>query len=168
MEWTVTEQGPRAVIEVWRENKEDGLYKAYAMGAWGNCLLGTLMPEGQQLFLRRVLSIDSLRQQGAWPIKKVNCCLVHSFRNNTAAISWTDEVLRRSARTLPRHTVHRERDGFSLVTQFDSRAPFPLTPLFCLGRVEGGHLIFSFRRDGTPYIFQLEGKDSKEADSQRR
>ena len=168
MEWTVAEQGPRVVVEVRQENKEDGLYKACAVGPWGNCMLGTLMPEGQKLFLRRVLSIDSLKRQGVWPIKMVECRLVHSFRNDTPAIPWADEILCRSARALPRHIVRRDREGFSIVTQFDPRAPFPLTPLFCLSRVEGGWLIFSFREDGTPYIFQSGGKDSKEADSQRR
>ena len=126
------------------------------------------MPENGKLFLRRTLTVDSLRRQGVWPIQRVECRLSHSFQGNSFTIPWADEVLRRSARSLPRHTVRRSGEGFSLITSFDSRAPFPLTPLFCLSRVENGRLIFSFREDGTPYIFQQDGKDRKEADAQRR
>lgn len=167
VEWTVAEQGPRAVIEVWQEDKGDGLYKAYLSGPWGTCLLGTLMPEKGRLFLRRTLSVDSLKRQGAWPVKKVECRMVHSFREEDAAIPWADEILRRCARNLPRHTVYRDGQGFSLVTRFDPRLPFPMTPLFCFGRVENGRLIFSFRADGTPYIFQTEGKNREESNRQK-
>ena len=168
MEWSVTEQGPRAVIEVCCADQRDGLYKAYAVGSNGSCLLGTLMPENGRLFLRRILTTDSLKRQGIWPIKGVECRLYHPFSSNGPVIPWPDEVLRRSARNLPRHTVQHSREGFVLIVPFDPRAPFPLTPLFCLSRVENGRLFFSFRGDGTPYIFQPDGKDRKEADSQRR
>lgn len=168
MEWSVTERGPRAVIEVWHRDKGDGLYKAYATGVGGTVLLGTLMPENGMLFLRRTLMVDSLKRQGAWPVKGVECRLVHPFQGASSAIPWADEVLRRSARRLPRHAVQRSKEGFVLIVPFDTRSPFPLTPLFCLSRVENGRLIFSFREDGTPYIFQMDGKDRKEANSQRR
>ena len=168
MEWSVTEQGPRVVIEVQCGDKGDGLYKAYAVGERGTCLLGTLMPEGGNLVLRRTLTTDSLKRQGVWPVRKVECRLCHRFHSDPPVIPWCDEVLRRSARMLPRHTVQRRGDGFVLIAPFDSRAPFPLIPLFCLSRVENGRLFFSFHGDGTPYIFQAEGKNSREADSQRR
>ena len=164
----MTEQGPRVVIEARCDNKGDGLYKAYAVGDKGSCLLGTLMPEGGTLVLRRTLTADSLKRQGAWPIKRMECRLSHPFQGASPAIPWVDDVLRRSACRLPRHTVQRSGAGFVLIVPFDTRAPFPLTPLFCLSRVENGRLIFSFREDGTPYIFQPDGKDRKEADSQRR
>ena len=168
MEWSVKEQGLQVVIEVWREDKGDGLYKAFAVGGNGSFLLGTMMPENGRLSLRRTLSMDSLKRQGVWPIKRVECRLSHPFQGTTPTIPWADEILRRSARRLPRHTVQRSGEGFVLLVPFDPRAPFPLSPLFCLSRVENGRLIFSFREDGTPYIFQPDGKDRKEEDSQRR
>lgn len=168
MEWKVTEQGPRAVIEVWRDNDGEGLFKAYLAGPAGRCLLGTLMPEGGRLFLRRTLSIDSLKRQGTWPIRRVEEELVCSFREHAPEIQWEDEVLRRSARRLPRHTVRREGEGFSLVFPFDPHSPFPLIPVFCFARLEGGRLIFSFQKGGVPYIFPGDGKNREEAETQRR
>ena len=167
VEWSVREQGPRMTIEVTCNDPGDGLYKAWAVGQ-GRCLLGTMLPEGGNLCLRRTLSIDSLKRQGVWPIRTVECQLSHSFSGASPAIPWTDEVLRRSACRLPRHTVRRSGSGFVLSLPFDSRSPFPLVPLFCLSRVEDGRLIFTFREDGTPYIFWPDGKDRKETNSQRR
>ena len=167
VEWSLKEQGPRATIEVFCKDPEDGLYKAWAVGQ-GRCLLGTMLPEGGKLYLRRTLSIDSLKRQGVWPIRAVECRLSHPFAGAAPPIPWADEVLRRSAFRLPRHTVWRSEGGFVLSLPFDPRTPFPLVPLFCLSRVENGRLIFFFREDGTPYIFQPDGKDRKETDSQRR
>lgn len=152
MEWSVREQGLQAVIEVRCADRGDGLYKARAVGAHGSALLGTLLPERGELFLRRTLSIDSLKRQGAWPVRCVECCMTHSFTNEVLSVPWTDEVLRRCAVKLMRHRVRRTECGFTLSLPYDPRAPFPLTPLFCLSRVEAGCLIFYFEADGTPCL----------------
>ena len=162
MEWSVAEQGSRAVIEVQCRNKGDGLYKAYAAGEKGSFLLGTLMPEKERLVLRRTLSVDSLKRQGVWPVTRVECRLVHSFHGNPTVIPWIDEILRGSAGRLSGHSAHRSAEGFVLTAPFDPRRPFPLVPLFCLSRVENGRVFFSFRKDGTPYIFRSDGKNRKE------
>lgn len=167
VEWSVREQGPRAVIEVWRKDDGEGLYKAYLAGPGGRIPLGALMPEGGRLFLRRVLSIDSLRRQGVWPVRQVGEELACSFHSRPEPLVWEDEVLRRCAARLPRHTVRREGENFFLSFPFDPCEPFPLVPLFCFGRVEGGRLIFSFHPGGVPYIFQREGKDREEVEAQR-
>ena len=167
MAGSLKEQGPRVVIEVWNNDKGDGLYKAYAVGAGGSFLLGTMLPENGTLCLRRTLTVDSLKRQGVWPVKGVECRMSHPFQGASLSIPWADEILRRSARRLSRHTVRRWGEGFTLIVPFDTRVPFPMTPLFCLSRVENGRLIFSFREDGTPYILKPDGKDRKEADSQR-
>ena len=164
VEWSLKEQGLRVTIEVRCDNKGDGLYKAYVVGANRSFLLGTMMPEKESLCLRRTLTVDSLKQQGLWPVRKVECRMIHPFPGAAPVIPWVDEVLRRSARKLPRHMVRRSEKGFILSVPFDSRTPFPLVPLFCLSRVEGGRLIFSFLSDGTPYIFQPDGKDKGEND----
>lgn len=168
MNWKVAEQGPRVVIEIWRPDDGEGLFKAYLAGPSGRCLLGTLAPEGGRLFLRRTLSIDSLNRQGVWPILRVEEELICSFRERAPEIQWEDEVLRRSAGRLPRHTLRREGDGFSLSFPFDPRTPFPLVPAFCFARLEGGRLIFSFQKGGIPYIFQRDGKNREEVNGQRR
>lgn len=164
VEWSVAEQGPRAVIEVRCSDKGDGLYKAYAVGANGVFLLGTMMPENGNLCLRRTLTVDSLKRKGVWPVKLVECRMIHPFQGAVPVIPWVDEVLRCSARRLPRHTVRCSGEGFVLSLAFDPRAPFPLVPLFCLSSVDSGRLLFFFRADGTPYIFGRDGKDKKEID----
>ena len=153
------EQGPRAVIEVWRPDDGSGLYKASLTGPGGRYLLGTLMPEGGRLFLRRTPSIDSLRRQGVWPVTGVEEILTCSFQERPPAIEWEDPVLRRSAASLPPHTVRREDGGFSLRFPFDPRAPFPLVPAFCFARLEGGRLVFSFRKGGIPRFEEKNNSD---------
>ena len=168
VKWQVTEQGSQAVIEVWRENSGAGLYKTYIKGPAGRCQLGTLVPEGGYLHLRRTLSVDSLKRQGAWPIKQVEEELVYSFREQSGRIEWKDEILRRCARQLPQHTVKRNGEITSFVFRFDTRTAFPFVPIFCFARVENSWLIFSFYQDGTPYIFHAKGNDREEANEQRR
>ena len=160
VEWTVQEQGPRAAVEVWRPDDGRGLYKAWAAGPGGRCLLGTLVPEGNTLRLRRVLSVDSLRRQGAWPVERVEEELAWTFFPQQRQVTFEDPVLRRSAADLPPHTVRWTADGFSLTFPYDPNRPFPLTPAFCFARVEGGRLVFSFRADGMP-CFPLSSRSQK-------
>ncbi len=159
MEWKVTEQGPRAVIEVRRTDDGQGLYKAWLVGQGGRCLLGTLAPEGGQLGLRRSLSIDSLRRGGTWPICAVEeemvCCFAKSQLN------WQDAVLCRMAQNLPPHTVRRVDTGLCLRFPFDPYKPFPLPPLFCFARLEQGHLLFFFAQDGTPQCYPAQENPQK-------
>lgn len=168
MKWKVTEQGSRAVIEVWRENNGVGLFKAYIKGPAGRFQLGTLIPERGGLYLRRTLSVDTLKRQGVWPIRKIEEELVYSFQEQSGQIEWKDEVLRRCVRKLPQYTLSRNGEIISFVFRFDPRSIFPFVPIFCFARVENGRLIFSFYKDGTPYIFQKKGNDREEANEQRR
>lgn len=165
MEWKIIEQGPRAVVEVWRTDERDGLYKAYLTAAGQECLLGTLAPEGGRLYLRRVLSIDSLKRQGLWPVQGVEERLVCSFQSSGQPFHWSDPVLRRSANKLPDHQIKRVGDGFLLSFAFNPHAPFPLTPVFCFARVEKGKVFFSFHENGMPYISSARGENMKETDT---
>ena len=166
MEWNLTEQGARVAIETWCPDKGDGLYKAYLIGQRQRCLMGTLMPEGGRLYLRRILSVDHLKQQGVWPVLGVEGKRVCAFSAAASSIQWSDPVLRRSAEKLPEHELIRDRNGFSLCFHFDPRVSFPITAAFCFGRVENGRLIFSFREDGIPYISSATGREYI-ADSQK-
>lgn len=168
MKWKVTERGAQVIVDVWRENSGAGLFKAYIVGAAGRFPLGTLLPEGDRLHLRRALSVDGLKRQGFWPIRQIGEELVYSFRRDSETIEWKDEILRRSARCLPRHTVSRNGGVVSFVFRFDPREAFPFVPAFCFARVENGRLIFSFCQDGTPYIPSKKGNDRGEVGEQRR
>ncbi len=153
MRWQVTEQGSRAVIDVWRENDGAGLYKAYISGSTGRFPLGALLPEGDGLHLRRAVSVDDLKSRGAWPICRVEEELVCSFAKQPEPICWRDDILCQCARRLPRHTVQRSGEITTFVFPFDTRCPLPFVPVFCFARVENGRLIFSFHRDGSPVYF---------------
>jgi hypothetical protein len=159
--WRIEQQGLRARVEVWGEDDGAGLYKAYALGPSGRCLLGTLAPEGGRLYLERILTVDSLKRQGCWPVERVEEVLEKPFQERPMQIRWEDPVLRQCAACLPRHTACREGEGrVSLRFPFDPCAPFPLTPAFCFARVEGGCLIFSFREDGSPCVPECESSPS--------
>ena len=64
---TVREENGRARIEAELPDDRRGLYKGWLLGAHGRALAGTFVPEGGALKLRRTLSLDELRRQGAWP-----------------------------------------------------------------------------------------------------
>lgn len=162
LEWNVREQGTRVIIEVRKRDKGNGLYKAWAVGVTGKCLLGTLIPEEGWLTLHRTMPVDSLKIRGAWPIRRVEEELVYSFQEQLVMIQWEDEVLRQSTHNMPQCTMRKEGDGFTLYFPFDPHMPFPLLPVFCFARVENGRLVFSFLKGGIPNIFQNHGKDKKE------
>ena len=65
---TVREENGRARIEAELPDDRRGLYKGWLLGAHGRALAGTFVPEGGALKLRRTLSLDELRRQGAWPV----------------------------------------------------------------------------------------------------
>ena len=64
---TVEESGGRARCAAELPEDGKGLYKGYLCGTGGRALLGTFLPEDGRLKLRRTLSLDELRRQGAWP-----------------------------------------------------------------------------------------------------
>ena len=62
---TVEESGGRARCAAELPEDGKGLYKGYLCGTGGRALLGTFLPEDGRLKLRRTLSLDELRRQGA-------------------------------------------------------------------------------------------------------
>jgi len=67
--------------------------KARCGGLW------PMLGRDGRLFLRRTLSIDSLRRQGVWPVCRVEEEQVCSF--DQPELNWSDEVLRQCACRLP-------------------------------------------------------------------
>ncbi|MCC8120594.1 MAG: hypothetical protein LIO42_01080 [Oscillospiraceae bacterium] len=156
MAWSMERQGLRVAIRVWREDRGEGLYKAYLVGPLRRSLLGTLAPEGGRLTLNRTLSVDALQRQGLWPIRQVLEELVYPFQGDP--VSWDDPVLRRCVRRLSRHTLLRQGEDFILSFPFDSGKPFPIPALFCFAQLQEGRLLFSFHAGGTPYISSKQGE----------
>lgn len=152
---TVREEGDRAVCQAIRRESEEGLYKAWLRGSGGRFLLGTLIPEGGALRLRRNIPIFQLRRQCVWPPTGGEIVMAFPFTEETPpeGFRWEsqperlmcDPLLAQSVRPLGRVLMKREEQGFSLAIKYSAGAPFPLPPLFCLSRVE--------RLEGKPYLF---------------
>ncbi len=160
---SVRQEGLRAHMEAERPEDGRGLYKVWLHGDHGGkFLLGTLVPEGEVLHLRRTLSVGVLEQAGCWPQFRAEAALAFSFKERNG--DWyceqhperlvADPVLK--AQLSGAMLCRRERDGFSLSAPFRTDRPIRLPALFCLSRVErregGTHLVWSFDRNGTPKI----------------
>lgn len=163
----VREEGGRVLLSVSRPGDSSGLYKAWAVGERGELLLGTLAPEGGRLCLRRALSRSALEQAGVWPVTGGRAAMVYAFSRKPTgegeglwrwerrpARCFRDGVLREAAQSWGPMLRRREEDGFLLAAPFDPERPFPMVPIFCLGRlerVEGRpYIVFSFDAQGNP------------------
>lgn len=163
----VREEGERVHLSAGRPADSSGLYKVWVRGQKGELLLGTLAPEGGNLCLRRTLSRAALSQAGAWPVTGGRTAMVYAFsanqpRGEKPLWRWErcparclhDGVLREAAQNWGPMLIRREGEGFLLAALFDPERPFPMTPIFCFGRlqrVEGrDHVVFLFDNEGKP------------------
>lgn len=164
MDWSVTESEDRANIYVNRPKDDRGLYRAWAVGPGGRCLLGTLTPQGDRLTLRKTLRISALDQAGCWPLKGVECQLSFPFQAPVspppgwgpppAELCWRDEAIQRTFQAAKGGLYRRTAEGFLLAYPLDCRSPFPLPPLFCFARLRclAGRpwWVFAFGPDRAP------------------
>lgn len=164
---TVRQEGSRAVCQAIRTADDSGLYKAWLQGAGGRALLGTLIPEGGALRLRRVMETETLREQGAWPPSGADIVMAYSFTPKAPPPPdwcWTDcpgrllgdETLSRCLGGRRRALLKRDMEGFFLAFPWSKGEAFPIPPLFCLGELrtmQGGlYVIFRFSRQGRPEL----------------
>jgi len=174
---TVHQEGDRAVCRAIRTADSGGLYKAWLLGAGGKVLLGTLIPEGGALRLRRVMEIASLERQGVWPPVGGEVTLAYPFVPEAPLPPewrWTDcpqrlledPMLSRCLWGVRRALLRRDMEGFLLAFPWSLHDPFPIPPLFCLARVETlanrRCVVFQFSRQGHPeplHNFSGEGEN---------
>ena len=164
---TVRQEGNKAVCQAIRTMEGKGLYKAWLLGAGGRALLGTLIPEGGALRLRRVLEIGDLERQGAWPPEGAEVVLAYPFASEAEPPPewcWTDcprrlmadPVLSRCLTGVKRALLHRDVEGFFLAFPWSHHEPFPIPPLFCLSQIktlgERWYVVFRFSRKGQPEL----------------
>jgi len=157
----VWEDGLRARVEVWCR-QGSGVYKAEVWGErGGRYLLGTLIPEGEEMRLSRMMSLRELERAGCWPIGGGR--LLHGgeerklqrdgWRQITHAAGLVcDPVLQRQ---MPGTMLYRGGEGqFSLAARFRPDCPFPIPGLMCLARVEqwdgGRFAVWDFTPQGEP------------------
>ena len=177
---TVREEGRRAICQAISRAGEGGLYKAWLQGERGRALLGTLIPEGGALRLRRSIEVRQLTGQGAWPPTGAEIVMAYAFTPEAPPPHdwcWTDcpgqlleeRTLREVLRETRRGLLRRDPEGFFLAFPYSDRNPFPIPPLFCLARLErlGGnwYTVFRFSRQGRPELlhnFSGPGDNSNE------
>lgn len=150
----VRQEGERAVCQAILGAREDGVYKAWLLGREGRALLGTLIPQGGALRLRRSVSLAQLKERGAWPPTGADIVMAFPFTEKAppAGFAWEERPSRLVAEPLLSHCLQtvgrcltrKGPQGILLAIPFDPKAPFPIPPLFCLSRVE--------RLEGTPYV----------------
>lgn len=163
---TVRQEGEQVLCQAMGPTEGHGLYKAWLRGPGGKALLGTLIPEGGALRLRRTLTQAQLRAQGAWPPTGAEVAQISSYLHSAAppGWQWTDcpgrllgeRGLSRSLQGVDRALLRRTGERFYLAFPCRTEEPFPIPPLFCLATVEqlgeGPHYVFCFSRRGRPEI----------------
>lgn len=168
---TVQETGGRLSIAAELPDDRRGLYKGWLLGERGRALAGTFVPEGGVLRLRRTLSLDELRRQGAWPVTGGAAELAFAagavvggempappagWRWERRPAGRMGEPLLARAAGEQRALYRPEEAGFSLAYPYSERRPFPLTPLFCFASVrrlgEGWYAVFPFQPGGCPRL----------------
>lgn len=176
---TVCREGEQALCRAVRPDGKGGLWKAWLLGERGKVLLGTLIPEGGILRLRRTIPVEQLERQGAWPPTGAELVLAGSAapQSHPPGWQWTDcpsqlmgePSLRKAMRCVERALLRRDEEGFLLALPFSPGEVFPAPTLFCLGRIEelGGrrYVLFRFSRRGCPQLlhnFEALGKTTLE------
>lgn len=163
---TVRREGDRAVCQAISRRGGDGLYKAWLEGSAGRCLLGTLIPEGGALRLRRVMSVAQLERQGVWPPTCGEVLMAFPVTGREPPPGWQwqerpgrlmgDSVLSRALHGCPGAFFRREGEGFFLAFPWEKGAPFPIPPLFCLAWTqrlgERWYVVFRFSGEGKPLL----------------
>ena len=79
------ETGGRAELTMEVPGGSRGLYRGYVLGERGLMDLGTLLPEGNVLRLRRTFPVERLRSQGCWPVTGGRVQMTYAFTGQPAA-----------------------------------------------------------------------------------
>ncbi|MEA4955975.1 MAG: hypothetical protein VB096_10785 [Pseudoflavonifractor sp.] len=163
---TVRREGDQAICQAIRASDGGGLYKAWLHGEEKRVLLGTLIPEGGALRLRRALPIAQLERRGVWPPVGAEILPTEPAGEIRPPVGWSwvdcpgrlmrDPAAAVAGRKLTRALLRRYENGFELAFPFNPAESFPLAPLFCLGRLERldrvWHILFSFSSRGCPEL----------------
>lgn len=161
---TIRQEGRQAICQAISGAEGMGLYKAWLRGPTGQVLLGTLIPEGGVLRLRRVLEISQLEGKGAWPPEGAEISLGEARPMPRQAEGWkwveqpgkmvSDKLVARMLRNTERTLCRRGESGFSLAFPYSCQEPYPLPGLFCLSTLEKiserWYAVFAFSLRGYP------------------
>lgn len=164
---TIRQEGDRAICQAIRTADNRGLYKAWLLGTEKRTLLGTLIPEGGALRLRRVMDVRALERQGVWPPAGAEIAVAYSFASDPPPPPewcWTDcprrlledPILSRCIQDKKRALLNRDIEGFFLAFPWSCHENFPIPPLFCLAQLQilsgKWYVVFRFSRQGRPEL----------------
>lgn len=176
---TVRQDGERVICQAIGGIGRAGLYKAWLQGPAGKILLGTLIPEGGTLRLRRVMEVSQLEARCGWPPTGAEISLVGAEdirQEKTGGWQWAkrpekmvgDREVAQMLRGLGQVLYKKEKQGFLFAIPYSLQRPYPLTALFCLstlGQINGQwYAIFSFSPHGYPQLmhnFSDDGENRK-------
>lgn len=162
---TVRQEGRCAICQAISRVEEQALYKAWLIGTSGcRVLLGTLIPEGGALRLRRSLEISWLERQGVWPPVGAELLAAYPLTSKILPKGWRIETepwkmleegeLRQNNGALRNGFLRRASNGFWLAFLWNKGNEFPLAMLFCLAQVikieEKDFVVFRFSEQGKP------------------
>lgn len=165
----VSTHGNHVELTLSQGDDRKGLYKGYLRGKGGRMELGTLMPEGGQLVLRRNLSCATLEHRGLWPILGVGTCLAYvtpPVRKMKLSPSWQKELrphqwianqgLSHHLQSLQGSLMRSRGEFIELALPWNEKDKFPIPPLFCLATAKTingqPHFIFAFHKNGSPML----------------
>lgn len=163
----VREEEPWIYLEVVRPEDGKGLYKAWCLGESGEFLLGTLVPQGNRLYLERRVTKRTLQEAGAWPLTGGKAVMVYSFTGeNVVREAWHPEAhpekfccdpVVRACLNGAQGLLSREKAGVrQLAAPFSICKPIFLNTLFCFSQVleqQGRrYLVWSFDQKGRPVL----------------
>ena len=160
------EDGESVSLRASGKDPGKGLYKLFLRGGEGSFLLGTMLPSEGELRLERTLKAEALRRCRCWPPECGEALLAFPFSSGEEKRGgpWEaiqnpgtllrDKVLACSAGRCSGWLRRREENGFSLAAPYKTGMAFPLTPLFCLGRVVTlcgrPYVLYHFDENGAP------------------
>ena len=161
---TVCQEGERAICRAICPDDRGGPWKAWLRGEGGKALLGTLVPEGGAMRLRRSIDVAQLERQGAWPPTGAELVLMGAAARGGIPSGWQwtdcpgrlvgDAGVRKALHPVERALIQRDGEGFRLALPFVPGGAFPIPALFCLSRVEvlngKRYVLFQFSRRGCP------------------
>lgn len=147
-------------------------YTLWICGRGGKLCLGTLCPDGEGLALGKTVPLARLEEAGCWPVTGGWTEGENRGSGETGRTAWRracnprslcpDPALELAWREPAEWRCRRGGAGAVLLSvPFSTARPVPLTPLFCLARVEEVEgrlrLVWAFR-EGHPLVPDKNGE----------
>ena len=162
--FTAQLQGQKTVFTITARDGGKGLYKAFLCGSAGRLPLGSLLPQGGSLYLKRSVPNETLKcigklQRGEGILSFLSPkaqSVPEGWRQEPNPQRLFQDPLLSRALGQTSGALVREAGDRTLLALPIYGGVFPLTPLFCLSRIETldgrDYAVFCVTKDGVPGI----------------